>query len=87
MRFDYDPVSGAMYVRIREGKIEETLELGGGCYLDIAADGTVMGLECLSLDEFRELMEAHGGRVALPERVEDPETFALGAALGEARRG
>lgn len=71
MRFTYDPESGAMYARIREGRIEETLELGGGCYLDIAPDGMVMGLECLSLDEFRGLVERSGGELDLPDRVVD----------------
>lgn len=69
MRFRYDPESGAMYIRVREGEISETLEMGGGCYLDIAADGTVRGLECLSLDEFRELIERSGGELKLPDRV------------------
>ena len=81
MRFRYDPESGAMYARIREGRIAETLELGGGCYLDVGEDGTVMGLECLSLDEFRELIERSNGELDLPDRVLDAEkTFELSEA-------
>lgn len=72
MRFTYDPESGALYMRMVEGEISETLELGGGCYLDVAGDGTVMGLECLSLDEFRELIERSGGELNLPQRVDEP---------------
>lgn len=73
MRFIYDSESGAMYVRIKEGKIAETLELGGGCYLDVDENGTVMGLECLSLDEFRELIVRNDGELHLPDRMIDAE--------------
>jgi uncharacterized protein YuzE len=80
MRFRYDPESGALYVRIREGDIEETLDLGPGAYLDIDRDGNVMGAEFLSLEEFTEIVEAYGGSLELPERVEDPEAFRLNLA-------
>jgi len=66
---------GQMYVRIAEGPIYETLELGGGCYLDVDEDGRVMGLEALSIEEFRALVERAGGELVLPERIEDPEAF------------
>ncbi len=72
-RFTYDPESGAMYIRLREDRYRESIEISEGCYLDVADDGTVLGLECLSLDEFRGLIERGGGRLELPERVEDPD--------------
>ena len=80
MRFRYDPESGALYVRVREGDIEETLDLGSGAYLDIDRDGNVVGAEFLSLEEFTEIVEAHDGVLNLPERVEDPEAFRLNLA-------
>lgn len=75
MRFTYDQESGALYMRMVEGEIAETLELGGGCYLDVSGDGTVMGLECLSLNEFRELIEHSGGELRLPKRVDELENI------------
>ncbi len=80
MRFRYDPESGALYVRVREGDIDETLDLAPGAYLDIDRDGNVMGAEFLSLEEFAEIVEGHGGILDLPERVEDPEAFRLNLA-------
>src|SRR3712207_2819972 len=53
MRFRHDPTSGALYLRLREGEIAETLELPTpGAYVDIDEAGNVMGLEFLSLQEF-----------------------------------
>lgn len=80
MKFRYDPASGALYVRVREGDIEETLDLAPGAYLDIDHDGNVLGAEFLSLEEFTEIVEHHGGILDLPEHVEDPEAFRLNPA-------
>lgn len=78
MRFRYDPASGALYFRVREGDIEETAELPtSGSYVDLDADGRVMGLEFLSVDEFLGFLLATGGEVVIPERV-DPESPDLG---------
>ena len=71
MRFRHDPTSGALYFRVREGSIEETLELPSpGAYMDVNEAGEVMGLEFLSLQEFVMFLSGFGGEVELPERVE-----------------
>ena len=71
MRFRYDPTSGALYFRLREGPIEETLELPSpGVYMDVNETGEVMGLEVLSLQEFVMFLSSFGGEVELPEQVE-----------------
>jgi len=80
MRFEFDPESGALYVRVREGQIEETLDLaepGFAVHLDIDHEGNVMGVEFLSLQEFTELVGRAGGTLELPERIEDPANFRL----------
>ena len=71
MRFRYDPTAGALYFRLREGPIEETLELPSpGVYMDVNETGEVMGLEFLSLQEFVMFLSCFGGEVELPEQVE-----------------
>jgi uncharacterized protein YuzE len=71
VRFRYDPKSGALYFRVVEGEIEETLELPSpGAYIDVAVDGTVMGLEFLSLQEFIMFATALGGEIEPPESVD-----------------
>ena len=79
-RFRHDPESGALYVRFREGKIAETLEMGPGAYLDIDHDGNVVGAEFLSLEEFGEFVDARGGTFDPPDHIEDPGTFHLNPA-------
>lgn len=71
MRFRYDPQSGALYFRLREGRIEETLELPSpGAHMDVNEAGEVMGLEFLSLQEFVTFLAGFGGEVEPPEWVD-----------------
>jgi uncharacterized protein YuzE len=70
-RFRYDPESGALYFRLREGAIEETLELPSpGGYLDVSAEGTVLGIEFLSIPEFVTFLRGFGGEVEVPEHLD-----------------
>lgn len=80
MKFRYDPQSGALYVRLREGRVDETLPLAEGVYFDIDAEGRVLGAEFLSLEEFAEWASQEGIEVQLPDRIEDPNSFHLNPA-------
>lgn len=80
MNVRYDPESGALYIRIKEGQIHETLPLAEGIYFDIDAEGVVLGVEFLSLEEFKEWASSEGVEVNLPERIEDPDSFRLNLA-------
>jgi uncharacterized protein YuzE len=83
MRFRYDPKSGALYFRLREGAIEETLELPSpGAYLDVDEAGHVMGLEFLSLQEFVTFITGFDGEVEIPEAI-DPEEFEESIRIAE----
>lgn len=82
--FEYDPESGAIYVRLLAGEIVETVPLaepGFGAAVDVDHEGHVLGVEFLSFEEFAELIARSGGKLILPERVE-----AAGALLGPGRR-
>ncbi|MBA2714856.1 MAG: DUF2283 domain-containing protein [Rubrobacteraceae bacterium] len=89
MRFRYDPQSGALYFRLREGKIEETLDLPSpGGYMDVDPEGNVMGLEFLSLQEYVTFLSGFGGEVELPERVDaDAYDEAMRRAFEEVPTG
>ena len=80
MKFRYDPQSGALYIRIKEGAVHETLALAEGIYFDIDTDGEVLGAEFLSMEEFKEWASHHGIEDNLPERIEDPDSFRLNLA-------
>ncbi len=71
-RFEHDPESGAWYVRLKEGEMEETIPLaepGFGASVDVDREGYVLGVEFLSLEEFTELVARFGGSLGPPERV------------------
>lgn len=76
IRLRFDPVSGALYLRVREGEIEETIPLaypGFGASVDVDRKGTVMGLEFLSLEELAEIIVRAGGTLEIPDVVKDTE--------------
>ena len=75
MKLRYDPGSGVLYMRFREGNIEETVQHADGVYLDIDAEGQVLGAEFLTLKELAETVTAEGGKWELPERIEDPDSY------------
>ncbi len=80
MKLRYDPESGALYVRIKEGTIEETVQHSDGVYLDVDAGGHVIGAEFLTLEELAEAITAEGGRWELPERIENPDSYEASRA-------
>jgi len=80
VKLRYDPESGALYVRVKEGAIEETVQHADGVYLDIDAGGRVIGAEFLTLKELAEVITAEGGRWELPERIEDPDSYEASRA-------
>ena len=78
MRLEFDPDSGALYIHVREGGIEETLDLTEprfGAHVDVDHEGNVLGLEFLSFEENAELITRFGGILEIPQRVEDSASF------------
>lgn len=50
MQIDYDPQSDAIYIRLRDGEISDTLEAGKFVFVDVEEDGVPLGLEILFAD-------------------------------------
>lgn len=59
MRIDYEKVSGALYIKIRDGGYSHTEDFSAKAdvYLDVDAEGNVLGLESL----FRRLGTGYRG--------------------------
>jgi uncharacterized protein YuzE len=79
MRLEFDPESGALYIHVREGDVEETLDLaepGFGAHVDVDREGNVLGLEFLSFEEYAELVTRFGV-LEIPERVADSASFPV----------
>lgn len=47
MRLEYDPDSGAAYIRLRERPVSSTEEIAPGVLMDLAEDGRPTGFELL----------------------------------------
>jgi uncharacterized protein YuzE len=71
MRISHDKVSGALYVELREGEYDHTEDFSEGAdvYLDVNAEGTVLGLEALSFEDLAQAIDEHGGQLEVPERL------------------
>jgi uncharacterized protein YuzE len=47
MKIDYNPQADAMYIQFKEGKVDNTLEVGRNIFVDLDKDGTYLGIEIL----------------------------------------
>lgn len=71
MRIDYDKLSGALYIKIREGQPDHTEDFSekADVYLDVDAEGNVIGLEALSFEDLAQATEERGGRLDVPDNI------------------
>ncbi|CAN5877611.1 hypothetical protein BH18ACT11_BH18ACT11_12500 [soil metagenome] len=71
MRISHDKVSGALYIKLREGEYDHTEDFSekADVYLDVDAEGDVLGLEALSFEDLAEAIEERGGKLELPEHL------------------
>jgi uncharacterized protein YuzE len=47
MQIDYDPQADAIYIQLRKGEVDDTLEAGKYVYVDVDENGVPLGLEIL----------------------------------------
>lgn len=71
MRIDYDKVSGALHIKIREGQPDHTEDFSdkADVYLHVDAEGNVIGLEALSFKDLAQATEERGGKLHVPEKI------------------
>jgi RNA polymerase sigma factor (sigma-70 family) len=81
VRIDHDKVSGALYVKLRDGEYDHTEDFSekADVYLDVDAEGNVLGLEALSFEDLAQAIEERGGKLEVPDRLasvaEEPGAF------------
>lgn len=77
-KLSYSKTSDAAYLAfgtIRAAEVAESIPLTDTLVLDVAEDGTVLGLEILDAKTFfADMGSVFAGRLELPERI-DRETF------------
>jgi uncharacterized protein YuzE len=74
MRFELDTEVNALYIYFREilpGGVAHTIELEEGINLDLDAEDRILGMEFVEAGDFYTYLEARGGELDIPERVED----------------
>jgi uncharacterized protein YuzE len=75
-----DTAAGAVYLKLKDGEVAETVEVSDAdAYVDLDAEGYVLGIEFLSVAEYEEFERARRSRAGLelPERIEDPANVHL----------
>ena len=81
MRISHDKVYGALYVELRDGEYDHTEDFSEGAdvYLDVDAEGTVLGLEALSFEDLAQAIDEHGAQLEVPDRLgtsDESEAYA-----------
>jgi uncharacterized protein YuzE len=76
VRLTYDPDHNIAYIRLRERtEAVETIRVSDEINIDLAADGTVYGIELL--DANNQLKGADGGRLVLVDPTGTERTLPL----------
>jgi len=47
MRIEYDPQADALYLRLKKGRVHETIEVSDGVLVDLDERGDPLGIEVL----------------------------------------
>jgi uncharacterized protein YuzE len=76
MRFELDTEVNALYIYFRSeailpGGVDRTIELEEGINLDVDAEDRILGMEFVEAGDLYTYLEAHGGELDIPERIED----------------
>jgi uncharacterized protein YuzE len=87
LRISHDKVSGALYIKLLGGRYDHTdFSEKADVYLDVDADGDVLGLEALSFEDLAEAIEERGGNLELPERLAGSREEESGGRSGSVIR-
>ncbi|MBA2692562.1 MAG: DUF2283 domain-containing protein [Rubrobacter sp.] len=72
MKIRHDAESGAIYIKLREGRPDHTEDFSekADVYVDVDPEGYVVGLEALSFGDLAQAIEEHGGELDIPDRLE-----------------
>ena len=68
LRIRYDADADAMYLRLREGTVAETVEVEE--MVDVDAEGQPLGIEFVVASDFLAFLTRWGGEYVLPARLE-----------------
>ena len=69
MKIEYDKASGALYLRLREGKLDHAEDLSekADVYAHVDSEGRVLAVEALSSEDLIQATEEGGGSLYVPD--------------------
>ena len=74
MMVEVDKEADALYIRLADSSIEETIELNNDIFADVDAEGNVVGYEIINLSVYATLELPTARNV--PTRIEDIKAFS-----------
>lgn len=77
MKIELDPTFDLLYIQLREGEAESTVDLDEGVHLDLDAEGRTLGIEFLSIEAFRRYLGRRDGAVDIPDLLDPTELRQL----------
>lgn len=77
MKIELDAEYDLLYIELRDGDVDRTLDLDDGVHLDLDTEGRVLGMEFISMEAFKHFLERHSGQVEIPDVVKDPDALPL----------
>lgn len=77
MRIELDLEFDLLYIELREGEAESTVDLDEGVHLDLDAEGRTLGIEFLSIEAFRRYLKRKNGTVTIPDLLDPTELRQL----------
>ena len=73
LRVRYDAEADAMYLRLRDGSVADTVEIEQMVYVDVDDAGHPLGIEFVVASDFLQFLSRRGGEFSIPQRIEPAE--------------
>ena len=87
MKFDYDAETDSLYIRLSEGPYLETEEVAYDIMFDFDCDGTLTGIEILSVEQNATPSKLRSALQNLPEELSLNEKHQVQSAFDQVTAG
>ena len=71
MQIRLDRDVNALYITVQPGQVSRTIELTDTVYIDVDAQGTLLGIEFVDADEFIPFLRDRADDAEIPPQVRD----------------
>lgn len=78
-RIRYDADADAMYLKVDDGTVAETVEIAEMVYVDVDAEGRPLGIEFVVASDFLAFLARNGGEFVVPSTLGTALDVRVGA--------